>query len=162
MYTTISSKGQITIPVAIRNRLRLNTGDRIDFVVFEKDRVELVPKKGGRPRPQRHRQLFRQTNHARGNGCRNREWRRKAHPQQSPLISGRLSTGSSKALHHPLRCKSSAFFDRHFPPTTLIPSFHRFPPYRRFCGRTICTSRQPLLSFILLCTLNSETPNSQL
>lgn len=46
MYTTISSKGQITIPVAIRNRLRLNTGDRIDFVVFEKDRVELVPQKG--------------------------------------------------------------------------------------------------------------------
>ncbi len=46
MYTTLSSKGQITIPVAIRNRLRLRTGDRIDFVVFEKDRVELVPKKG--------------------------------------------------------------------------------------------------------------------
>ena len=34
MYTTISSKGQVTIPVEIRNMLRLNTGDRIDFVVL--------------------------------------------------------------------------------------------------------------------------------
>ncbi len=46
MYTTLSSKGQVTIPVAVRKRLRLNTGDRIDFVFFSKDRVELVPKKG--------------------------------------------------------------------------------------------------------------------
>ena len=46
MYTTLSSKGQVTRPVAIRNKLRLNTGDRIDFVVFGKNRVEIVPKKG--------------------------------------------------------------------------------------------------------------------
>ena len=46
MYTTMSSKGQVTIPVEIRNMLRLNTGDRIDFVVFDKSRVELMPKKG--------------------------------------------------------------------------------------------------------------------
>ncbi|MBQ6247292.1 MAG: AbrB/MazE/SpoVT family DNA-binding domain-containing protein [Kiritimatiellae bacterium] len=46
MYTTLSSKGQVTIPVAIRNKLHLNTGDRIDFVVFGMNRVELVPKKG--------------------------------------------------------------------------------------------------------------------
>ena len=46
MYTTISSKGQVTIPVEIRNMLRLNTGDRIDFVVFDKNRVEMMPKKG--------------------------------------------------------------------------------------------------------------------
>jgi len=46
MYTTLSSKGQVTIPVAVRKRLRLNTGDRIDFVFFSKDRVEIVPKKG--------------------------------------------------------------------------------------------------------------------
>ncbi len=46
MYTTLSSKGQVTIPVAIRRKLRLNTGDRIDFVIFDKDRVEIVPKKG--------------------------------------------------------------------------------------------------------------------
>lgn len=46
MYTTISSKGQVTIPVEIRNMLHLNTGDRIDFVVFDKNRVEMLPKKG--------------------------------------------------------------------------------------------------------------------
>ena len=46
MYTTLSSKGQVTIPVAIRNKLRINTGDRIDFVIFDKNRVEIVPKKG--------------------------------------------------------------------------------------------------------------------
>ena len=46
MYTTLSSKGQVTIPVEIRNVLRLNTGDRIDFVVFDKGRVEMIPKKG--------------------------------------------------------------------------------------------------------------------
>ena len=46
MYTTLSSKGQVTIPVAIRNKLHLNTGDRIYFVVFGMNRVELVPKKG--------------------------------------------------------------------------------------------------------------------
>ena len=46
MYTTLSSNGQVTIPVAIRNKLHLNTGDRIDFVVFGMNRVELVPKKG--------------------------------------------------------------------------------------------------------------------
>lgn len=45
MYTTLSSKGQITIPVGIRNDLRLNVGDRIDFVLFDNGRVELVPKK---------------------------------------------------------------------------------------------------------------------
>ena len=46
MYTTLSSKGQITIPAEIRSVLRLNTGDRIDFVVFDKGRVEMSPKKG--------------------------------------------------------------------------------------------------------------------
>ena len=46
MYTTLSSKGQVTIPVEIRNMLQLNIGDRIDFVVFDKGRVEMIPKKG--------------------------------------------------------------------------------------------------------------------
>ena len=46
MYTTLSAKGQVTIPVEIRNMLQLNIGDRIDFVVFEKGRVEMIPKKG--------------------------------------------------------------------------------------------------------------------
>ena len=46
MYTTMSSKGRVSIPVEVRNMLRLNTGDGIDFVVFDKNRVGLMLKKG--------------------------------------------------------------------------------------------------------------------
>ena len=46
MYTTLSSKGQITIPAEIRNKLQLNTGDRIDFVFFDGNRIAMIPKKG--------------------------------------------------------------------------------------------------------------------
>lgn len=46
MYATLSSKGQITIPVALRTLFGWRTGDAIDFVVYEKDsRVELVAKR---------------------------------------------------------------------------------------------------------------------
>ena len=33
--STISSKGQITVPQEIRKRLGLETGDRVEFVVEE-------------------------------------------------------------------------------------------------------------------------------
>ena len=42
---TLTSKGQITIPVAIRNRLGLKPGDRIDFVPGPAGRVSLEPKR---------------------------------------------------------------------------------------------------------------------
>ena len=42
----MSSKGRVSIPVEVRNMLRLNTGDGIDFVVFDKNRVGLMLKKG--------------------------------------------------------------------------------------------------------------------
>ena len=45
MYATVSSKGQVAIPVAIRNKLGLGVGDRIDFVLFGQDRVELIPRR---------------------------------------------------------------------------------------------------------------------
>ncbi len=38
----VTSKGQVTIPKTIRERLKLKTGDRVDFVV-EGDRVVLRP-----------------------------------------------------------------------------------------------------------------------
>jgi AbrB family looped-hinge helix DNA binding protein len=37
---TLSSKGQITLPKAVRERLRVDTGDRIDF--FVDDRGDIV------------------------------------------------------------------------------------------------------------------------
>ena len=45
MVSTISAKGQITIPLAIRTLLNWKTGDELDFVVYEPDRVQLVVKK---------------------------------------------------------------------------------------------------------------------
>lgn len=43
MPSTITSKGQTTIPKAIRDRLNLKPGDRVDFVLEEDGRVLLVP-----------------------------------------------------------------------------------------------------------------------
>ena len=40
--STISSKGQITIPQEIRKRLGLATGDRVEFVI-EQDRTVIRP-----------------------------------------------------------------------------------------------------------------------
>jgi len=40
---TVTSKGQITIPKPIRERLRLKAGDQIDFVTDEAGRVVLEP-----------------------------------------------------------------------------------------------------------------------
>lgn len=40
---TVTSKGQITIPKAVRDRLHLSAGDRVDFVLETPDRVVLRP-----------------------------------------------------------------------------------------------------------------------
>jgi antitoxin PrlF len=42
---TITSKGQITLPKQVRDRLGLEAGDRIDFVVAADGRYSLVPVK---------------------------------------------------------------------------------------------------------------------
>ena len=42
--STMTSKGQMTVPKAIRDRFQLAAGDRIDFVVDD-DRIMLVPAK---------------------------------------------------------------------------------------------------------------------
>jgi antitoxin PrlF len=41
---TITSKGQVTIPVNVRNELGLATGDRIEFILNEQSgRYEVIP-----------------------------------------------------------------------------------------------------------------------
>lgn len=39
---TLTSKGQITIPAAVRRVLNVQTGDRVEFVQIEPGRFELV------------------------------------------------------------------------------------------------------------------------
>ena len=41
--TTMTSKGQVTIPKNIRDLLGLHTGDKIEFVFTDKDEVILRP-----------------------------------------------------------------------------------------------------------------------
>ena len=41
---TVTSKGQITIPIQVRKALGLDAGDKIDFVEIEKGQFLLKPK----------------------------------------------------------------------------------------------------------------------
>ena len=41
----ITSKGQITLPKAVRDRLKLGPGDRVDFVLAPDGRFDLIPVK---------------------------------------------------------------------------------------------------------------------
>lgn len=40
---TLTSKGQVTIPVAVRRALQVGTGDRLEFVEVRPGRFEIVP-----------------------------------------------------------------------------------------------------------------------
>lgn len=40
---TLTSKGQITIPAAVRVALGLDVGDRVEFVELEKGRFAIIP-----------------------------------------------------------------------------------------------------------------------
>lgn len=41
--TRVTSKGQMTIPKAIRDRMRIKSGDRVDVVIEPDGRIVLVP-----------------------------------------------------------------------------------------------------------------------
>lgn len=40
---TITTKGQVTIPKAVRNSLKLNTGDKIEIILTEKREAIIRP-----------------------------------------------------------------------------------------------------------------------
>lgn len=39
---TLTSKGQVTIPAAVRNALGVDTGDRVEFIELEPGRYEVI------------------------------------------------------------------------------------------------------------------------
>lgn len=43
MLAKLTSKGQLTLPKALRERLHLREGDRVEFVVHDDGRVEMIP-----------------------------------------------------------------------------------------------------------------------
>ena len=60
MQATVTSKGQITLPKALRDKLKLNVGDRVEFFIDQEQGARLVVKhlpvtilKGMLPRPSR-------------------------------------------------------------------------------------------------------------
>ncbi|MAE63968.1 MAG: AbrB family transcriptional regulator [Phycisphaeraceae bacterium] len=46
MTSTVTSKGQITLPAEIRKRLNLQPGDKLDFIVREDGTIEVHPLRG--------------------------------------------------------------------------------------------------------------------
>lgn len=60
MEAALTSKGQVTIPKAVRDALHLRTGDRLDFILEADDSVRVLPitgsvkrLKGMLPKPSR-------------------------------------------------------------------------------------------------------------
>ena len=43
MPTTITAKGQVTLPKKVRDALRLSPGDKLDFFVTDEGHIEAVP-----------------------------------------------------------------------------------------------------------------------
>jgi AbrB family looped-hinge helix DNA binding protein len=43
---TVTAKGQLTLPKAVRDELNIHAGDRVDFVKMDNGRFALVPKTG--------------------------------------------------------------------------------------------------------------------
>jgi len=60
MTSTVTSKGQVTIPVEARRRLRILPGTKLEFVIRDDGRLEVIPLsgsiqdlKGSLPKPKR-------------------------------------------------------------------------------------------------------------
>ncbi|MGC1247325.1 MAG: AbrB/MazE/SpoVT family DNA-binding domain-containing protein [Spirulinaceae cyanobacterium] len=43
LNSIVSSKGEITIPLEIRNHLKIQAGSKVTFIIDEKGRVKLLP-----------------------------------------------------------------------------------------------------------------------
>jgi antitoxin PrlF len=45
LIATITSKGQVTLPKSVRDRLKLHIGDKLDFIVQNNGHLEVIPVK---------------------------------------------------------------------------------------------------------------------
>lgn len=43
MVATVTSKGQLTIPVEARRRFGIKAGSKLDFIITEDGRMEVIP-----------------------------------------------------------------------------------------------------------------------
>lgn len=43
MTSTLTSKGQLTVPKEVRERLKLKTGDKVQFTINKDGKIELSP-----------------------------------------------------------------------------------------------------------------------
>ncbi len=43
MIATVTAKGQVTLPVEARRRLGLQPGSKLEFIVVDDDRLEVIP-----------------------------------------------------------------------------------------------------------------------
>jgi antitoxin PrlF len=43
MIATVTSKGQVTLPAEARRRLRLGPGSKLEFIMINDERLEVIP-----------------------------------------------------------------------------------------------------------------------
>jgi antitoxin PrlF len=43
MIAIVTAKGQVTLPVEVRRRLGLRPGSKLEFIVIDDDRLEVIP-----------------------------------------------------------------------------------------------------------------------
>ncbi len=43
MIATVTSKGQVTLPAEARRRLRISPGSKLEFIVIDQERLEVIP-----------------------------------------------------------------------------------------------------------------------
>ncbi len=60
MIATVTSKGQVTLPAEARRRLKIIPGSKLEFIVIDNERLEIIPVvetisslKGMVPKPQK-------------------------------------------------------------------------------------------------------------
>lgn len=46
MIATVTSKGQVTLPIEARRRLGIVPGTRLDLIITDDDRLEVIPMTG--------------------------------------------------------------------------------------------------------------------